>query len=457
MGNQKQERSPDQNIVDELAGVASPPLPAAHHTIDTSGHLVSNIKATTWATTLPRSGKLSGHLWDFLDGSLPVGMFQGEFLYINRKDPARGRWFIDLPNGQGTLILGQAQLSSVKDVQQLLSLVEHLLQKFRQASPPTPSREDTMFEQLLKLYTTYMISGVTSPMPHFVGPPGSGKSTVFKQLADMLGVNLHIVNVSRISPLGLEGLELPDSDRNALTLLISEMWTKAKEGDIYLFDEFLRGFPEVYNGLLDIFTGREVAGYQLPRVFIAGASNATATYDKALEDRLLHIPVPDPRKSKAEKRRLSQMLITELGLLPSMLDSYEMQSLMDEEVLPTFEILDHFNGKATRNGNTSIKGQSLRKLIGQAKMRHIQSNLLKDLINVNNASANRPGKHQYVLLMEGKHVPAGYESAARALRGNRKLTPAQQLNIELNLQLIEMQAALSEKETADADDDTTFA
>ena len=115
-----------------------------------------------------------------------------------------------------------------------------------------------MFEQLLKLYYTYMISGVTSPMPHFVGPPGSGKSTVFKQLADMLGVNLHIVNVSRISPLGLEGLELPDSDRNALTLLISEMWTKAKEGDIYLFDEFLRGFPEVYNGLLDIFTGREV-------------------------------------------------------------------------------------------------------------------------------------------------------------------------------------------------------
>lgn len=314
-----------------------------------------------------------------------------------------------------------------------------------------------MFEQLLKLYYTYMISGVTSPMPHFVGPPGSGKSTVFKQLADMLGVNLHIVNVSRISPLGLEGLELPDSDRNALTLLISEMWTKAKEGDIYLFDEFLRGFPEVYNGLLDIFTGREVAGYRLPRVFIAGASNSTATYDKALEDRLLHIPVPDPRKSKAEKKRLSQMLITELGLLPSMLDTYEMQSLMDEEVLPTFEILDHFNGTATRNGNTSIKGQSLRKLIGQAKMRHIQSPLLKDLINVNNTSANRPGKHQYVLLMEGKHVPAGYESAARALRGNRKLTPAQQLNIELNLQLIEMQAALSEKETADADDDTTFA
>lgn len=452
MGKKKEERGLDQIIVDELAGAALPPV---HFTTGTSGS-VSSTNATTW-TTPPQSGAQSGRMWNYFDGTYPVGVFQGEHLYINRKDPAIGLWFIDLPGGQGTLTLDQAHLNSFWNEQQLLSWVEHLLQKFQQAPPPTPSREDTMFEQLLKLYYTYMISGVTSPMPHFVGPPGSGKSTVFKQLADMLGVNLHIVNVSRISPLGLEGLELPDSDRNALTLLISEMWTKAKEGDIYLFDEFLRGFPEVYNGLLDIFTGREVAGYRLPRVFIAGASNSTATYDKALEDRLLHIPVPDPRKSKAEKKRLSQMLITELGLLPSMLDTYEMQSLMDEEVLPTFEILDHFNGTATRNGNTSIKGQSLRKLIGQAKMRHIQSPLLKDLINVNNASANRPGKHQYVLLMEGKHVPAGYESAARALRGNRKLTPAQQLNIELNLQLIEMQAALSEKETADADDDTTFA
>ena len=454
MGKKKEGRGLDRIIVDELDGAALPPV---HFTTGSSGYAVSSTSASIWATTMPRPQSQAGHLEDYLSGDLPVGMFQGEYLYLNRRDRSRRLWFIDLPHGQGTLTLDQAHLNSLWNGEQLLSLVEQLLQKFLQAPPPTPSREDTMFEQLLKLYTTYMISGVTSPMPHFVGPPGSGKSTVFKQLADMLGVNLHIVNVSRISPLGLEGLELPDSDRNALTLLISEMWTKAKEGDIYLFDEFLRGFPEVYNGLLDIFTGREVAGYQLPRVFIAGASNSTTTYDKALEDRLLHIPVPDPRKSKAEKKRLSQMLITELGLLPSMLDSYEMQSLMDEEVLPTFEILDHFNGKATRNGNTSIKGQSLRKLIGQAKMRHIQSNLLKDLINVNNASANRPGKHQYVLLMEGKHVPAGYESAARALRGNRKLTPAQQLNIELNLQLIEMQAALSEKEIADADDDTTFA
>ena len=436
---------------DTLDGVVGPA------TADLIQNIALSNTPTSWTSQSGQPSMATPSMWSFLNGVNPVGVFQGEYLYINRKDPARGLWFIDLPHGLGTLTLDRAQLRSLWNEQQLLSLVEHMLQKMQQSPPPTPSREDTMFEQLLKLYTTYMITGVTSPMPHFVGPPGSGKSTVFKQLADTLGVNLHIVNVSRISPLGLEGLELPDSDRNALTLLISEMWTKAKEGDIYLFDEFLRGFPEVYNGLLDIFTGREVAGYRLPRVFIAGASNSTATYDKALEDRLLHIPVPDPRKSRAEKRRLSQMLITELGLLPSMLDSYEMQSLMDEEVLPTFEILDHFNGTATRNGNTSIKGQSLRKLIGQAKMRHIQSNLLKDLINVNNASANRPGKHQYVLLMEGKHVSAKYESAARALRGNRKLTPAQQLNIELNLQLIEMQAALSEKESTDADDDTTFA
>src|SRR5690606_5533655 len=165
-----------------------------------------------------------------------------------------------------------------------------------------------------------------------LGPPGSGKSTVFQQLADMLDVKLHVVNVSRISPLGLEGLEMPDSENSSLRLLISEMWTKAEEGDIYLFDEFLRGFPEVYNGLLDIFTAREVAGFKLPKVFIAGASNSVATYDKALEDRLLHIPVTDPRKGKRNAQFLATLIVNGIGLLPEMSTDRAMYELLEKEV-----------------------------------------------------------------------------------------------------------------------------
>lgn len=308
-----------------------------------------------------------------------------------------------------------------------------------------------MLEQLLKLYTMAMATGVTSPMPHFVGPPGSGKSTVFQQLADLLGVQLHVVNVSRISPLGLEGLEMPDQENSSLRLLISELWTKGEEGDIYLFDEFLRGFPEVYNGLLDIFTAREVAGFKLPRVFIAGASNSTVTYDGALEDRLLHIPVPDPRKRKSEATRLAKLIVDELGLLPQMVTSQEMEVVLAKEVRPTFAMLDQFKKGALRAGDTH-EGTSVRKLIGQAKLRHVISPSLKELIAENNYQAMSESKPQYVFLLSGGSLPLGYESSARALLGNPKLSPIHQLNLELNLQLIEMESIKKEGMTAHDDD-----
>lgn len=318
--------------------------------------------------------------------------------------------------------------------------------------PPSEKKDTTMLEQLLKLYTMFMATGVTSPMPHYVGPPGSGKSTVFQQLADLLGVKLHVVNVSRISPLGLEGLEMPIEDNSSLRLLISELWTKAEEGDIYLFDEFLRGFPEIYNGLLDIFTSREVAGYQLPRVFIAGASNTTVTYDGALEDRLLHLPVPDPRKRRTEQRRLSQIIIDELGLHPEMLKSDEMNELMEQAVLPTFELLDYFTDPVKKNARFTLRGTSVRKLIGQAKLRQVECPELRALIDANNALALASNKLQYVFLLSGKNLPLNYESAARSLRNNPKLTEIQRMNLELNIQLIDMEQAKHER-MDDPDDD----
>jgi len=320
----------------------------------------------------------------------------------------------------------------------------------------TKETYETMLEQLLKLYTMYRATGATSPMPHFVGPPGCGKSTVFRQLADMLGVNLYTINVSRISPLELEGVQMPDKENTELTLLHNPMWKQLKEGDIVLLDEFLRGFPEVYNGLLDILTSREVAGYKLPDVFIAGASNSTVAYDKALEDRLLHIKVPDPRKSSGERGRLQWMLIDELGLNPKLKGSTSMSELFDTEVLPMFELLDSFDGKGMKAsaGAVNLKGTSLRKLIGQAQLRHVTSTAFKNLIEENNYLSNRAGSHQYVFLLTGDKVPAGYESAARELESVLdKLTPVQRRNRELNLQLIEMQRQKSQAKSRDTGED----
>lgn len=311
-----------------------------------------------------------------------------------------------------------------------------------------------MLEKILKLYTMAMAVDVRSPLPHLFGPPGCGKSTAVEQAAALIGCNLHVINVSRISPLELEGVQMPitHGDGMKLSLLTATFWTQLKEGDILLLDEFLRGFPEVYNGLLDILTSRQVAGYRLPRVFIIAASNSTVSYDKALEDRLLHLTVPDPRSSKRAKKQLAELVVDALGLLPEMKDSYEMQSLLDTEVLPMYEILDQIKGKSGAAPG-SIKGNSLRNLIGQAQLREVKSAPLQELLSMNNLKAMQQGKAQYVLLHKGgtTNMPANYLREAKKLQGNTRLTEVQALNLRLNLQLAELESVRYEKEEAEDD------
>lgn len=316
-----------------------------------------------------------------------------------------------------------------------------------------------MLEQMLRLYTMFMATGATSPLPHFVGPPGSGKSTVARQLADTVGVKLHTINVSRISPLELEGVQMPDKEHGQLNLLTATFWTQLKDGDVLLLDEFLRGFPEVYNGLLDILTAREVGGYQLPNVFIMAASNSTVAYDSALEDRLLHMPVPDPRKSQSEYKRLAGLIQDGLGLYPDYVGaekgslSSEMQSLLDREVLPTFEILDSFKGKGLAAGAAVTKGSSVRKLIGQGLLREIQSSELGTLIEANNYAAAKAKRWQYVVLTTGKRVPPTWVEGMSSIKDSPKLTKFQRTNIALNLQLIEMEEAKKSGTTTTREDD----
>lgn len=314
-----------------------------------------------------------------------------------------------------------------------------------------------MLEKILRLYTTAMATGITSPLPHLFGPPGSGKSTVLKQAADTIGVRLHTINLSRISPLELEGVQMPTTGEDMkLRLLHATYWTQIQEGDIVLFDEFLRAFPEVHNGLLDILTAREVGGMTIPRAFFMGASNSVIAYDKALEDRLLHIPVPDPRNSKPERKRLADIIVSALGLLPTMADSAEMERVINDEVSPMYEIMDSLK---KRNAPPNYEGSSVRNLIGQATLREVQSTRLRELIDWNNMRAQQESKLQYLFLLDGKNPPAGYWAKALKLLDNPKLTAIQRQNVKLNLELIsfeEIKAAntvpLSNPSTIDIED-----
>lgn len=306
-----------------------------------------------------------------------------------------------------------------------------------------------MLEKILRLYVMSMHSDSRSPLVHLFGPPGCGKSSSVKQAADLIGVQMHTINVSRISPLELEGVQMPvtTEEQMKLKLLHATFWTQLNEGDILLLDEFLRGFPEVYNGLLDILTSREVGGYTLPRVFIIAASNSVVSYDKALEDRLLHLPVADPRKSKKERDHIAQMLVDNIGLLPEMASSMEMDELLHEDVLPMYDLLDNLT---KRSSPPALRGVSVRNLIGQTELREVVTPKLRELIDSNNTLARSKKKHQYLLLLDGRHVPQAEAEIIERLLENPKLTPLQLRNMRQNQELVDLASITHPTEGVDS-------
>jgi hypothetical protein len=134
--------------------------------------------------------------------------------------------------------------------------------------------------------------------------------------------------------------------------------------------------------------------------------------------------------------------------------SYEMQTLLDTEVLPMYEVLDSLKNKSS--APAGLKGCSVRNLIGQAQLREVSSPALSELIAMNNVKAMQASKTQYVFLLDGKDAAKWpqYQAKATVLEGNAALSEIQALNLNLNLQLIEMESIRNEKEGTTDDDDT---
>lgn len=348
--------------------------------------------------------------------------------------------------------------SGVNDIFEMPSYYQYVYEELLQlGEEPT-----TLLKKLIRLYTAFMTHDVRSPMPHLAGPPGVGKSESVEQLAKLLGVKLHVVNVSRINPLGIEGVEMPvgTGEEMHLKMLLSTLWTDLKDGDIVLWDEYLRAYPEIYNAIIDIQTSRSVAGVKLPKVFFVAASNSVTSYDAALEDRLLHMLVPDIRTNKAARRQSKTFFIEGAGLLPSLVDSAELEELFLAEVDPTYEILDVFRRvKKHASAAGSFKGHSVRNLTGQVLLRQPQHPALGQLIKTNNLMASQQSKQQYLVVSDTTILQ---DRDIKALQSLQKvvaatpdtLTPVQTKNLQLNLAMIAMRDAnLSAAEQAPVEEE----
>lgn len=301
-----------------------------------------------------------------------------------------------------------------------------------------------MLEKILAMYTLFMNDSnpPTSPLPHLVGPPGCGKSSSVHDAAKLLGCNLHILNVSRLNPLDVEGLNMPVDNNTRVELLLAPVWDKLQDGDILLLEEFLRGFPEVYNALLDILTSRQVAGHELPKVFIIGASNSTVAYDEALTDRLLHLPVEDIRKSAKAARKVAAFIVDALGMHPAMLKSTRLTDFVGLVIAPTYNLLDTFNGSPMPVSNT--KAASARHIIGAVKLRqfdHIPH--LQDVIDANNSYAIDERCFEYFIYYKGTILPDNYETYINERLSEDALTEVQRVNATANLSLYQADQLLA--------------
>ena len=132
-----------------------------------------------------------------------------------------------------------------------------------------------------------------------------------------------------------------------------------------------------------------------------------------------------------------------------MTTSYEVEQLFEQEVLPTFEVLDSLGKGSSRKKQTLgaglAEGSSLRHLIGQAQLREVHSSELKEVLDTNNRKALKDSKPQYVFLYSGREsYVEDYTKTTDILEEaalNNRLNPLQLQNYQLNLQLIELEAA----------------
>jgi hypothetical protein len=435
-------------------GITSAPAPISHYTISAPGQPSQIINNTTQRVSLHSqlnqymSQQQNDEIQQFFDMQDPTTCHQ--LIYMDMLDIGE---LIRRARATGLDGLGQHRRHSNERLQYYVQM-----KSWSWADPATPSaaalrkKEPDLLANLMRLYHASITGDVRSPMIHVVGPAGSGKSRACAELARAVKRNLHVINVSRLSPLEIEGLQMPTKNNEGLKLLLNTIWSRIEEGDVVLFDEFLRGFPEVYNGLLDILTSRHVMGYDLPNAFFIGASNSIATYDDALEDRLLNLFVDDPRTDRGERTRIAKVIVEACGMHPSMVTHYSMEELIDTEIVPMYRLLDQFNGQANIT-RAQLKGHSPRNLIGQVHLREIQSLTMKQLIESNNREAMKSSQYQFVILPTGANADPAYVTRARKLQGNPKLTPIQSQNLDLNLQLVEMDEVLRELDQEEEPDD----
>ncbi len=136
------------------------------------------------------------------------------------------------------------------------------------------------------------------------GPPGVGKSTVIRELADTMGIGFIDVRLAQREPVDIRGLPVPREDRTGVDWLVSSEWPRegapdTPERGIILFDELTAADATLQVAAYEFILDRRLGElYEVPEGwYIVAAGNRSKdaavarTMSSALANRFLHLEV----------------------------------------------------------------------------------------------------------------------------------------------------------------------
>ncbi len=157
------------------------------------------------------------------------------------------------------------------------------------------------------------------------GPHGLGKSAIFEQAAEALGIGVRVLDLSVLDPTDLTGLPYTDSDRR--TCYAPPACLPDDGQGLLVFEELNRCLPYVRTPCLQLLTARRLHDYVLPTGWLpcatinpSGGDYQTDELDPALLSRFLRVQVVadvDEWLAWAERQGVHEQVRRFVGMSPN--------------------------------------------------------------------------------------------------------------------------------------------
>jgi|SRR5690606_9566741 len=138
----------------------------------------------------------------------------------------------------------------------------------------------------------------TTRVPLFLGPPGTGKTSLVNMWAKQKGKRVFEFITSQRNPFEISGMAVPSHNENKMVIYDYNMLEEMEDGDILFFDELLNGNPTTLNACLTLLEGRRtISGKPLKDIIIIAAANpqGAAVLTPQVKERFIYYEISPDR------------------------------------------------------------------------------------------------------------------------------------------------------------------